>query len=130
MAKDIPQHRLTAKVTHKPTRKHTPRERRGSSSSRGYDNRWERFREGFLMANPLCEYCMSRGQVVPATVCDHDLPHDQDPDIFWNNTFTALCKWDHDSTKQRMERQFKGEALLQAIRDMKAGIKGGRTAPK
>lgn len=121
MAKDIPQHttrKRTAKVTHKPA----PRERRGSSSSRGYDRKWEAFRKGFLMANPLCEYCLARGQVVPATVCDHDIPHEGDPELFWDNTFSALCATDHNSTKQRMERQFKGDALLRAIRDTKAGV--------
>lgn len=67
------------------------------------------------MANPLCEFCLARGHTASATVCDHDIPHEQDPALFWDNTFTALCKWDHDSTKQRMERRFKGDALLRAI---------------
>lgn len=101
---------------HKRSTQHKPREARGNSSSRGYDKRWERFRKSFLHANPLCEYCLARGQVTPATVCDHDLPHDHDPALFWDNTFTALCKWDHDSTKQRMERRYKGESLLAAVR--------------
>lgn len=111
--KDIPQHKLTAHIGRRT--RHRPRETRGSSSSRGYNSKWERFRKAFLAANPLCEYCLTRGHVEPATVCDHDLPHEGDPELFWNNTFTALCAADHNSTKQRMERQFKGEALLDAI---------------
>lgn len=116
MAKAIPQHRTTtAKQSHTPKRKHTPRENRSHSTARGYDTRWARFRASFLASNPLCEYCMARGIVEPATVCDHDLPHDHDPELFWNNTYTALCKRDHDSTKQRMERQYSGDDLLRAI---------------
>ena len=104
---------------HKRSTRHKPAERRGNSSSRGYDARWERFRRAFLLRNPLCEYCLARGQVTPATVCDHDLPHDGDPTLFWDNTFTALCAHDHSSTKQRMERRYKGEALLRAVRAAK-----------
>ena len=100
---------------HKRSARHKPKEARGNSSSRGYDSRWERFRKAFLMRNPLCEYCLARGRVTPATVCDHDLPHNGDPELFWRNTFTALCKWDHDSTKQRMERAYSGEDLLRAV---------------
>lgn len=101
---------------HKRSTRHKPREARGNSSSRGYNYRWEQFRRSFLQRNPLCEYCLARGRVEPATVCDHDLPHEHDPDLFWNNTFTALCKWDHDSTKQRMELQHRGDDLLRAIK--------------
>jgi hypothetical protein len=111
--------RKTIGTPHKRSARHRPKESRGNSSSRGYDARWERFRRAFLIRNPLCEYCMARGHVTPATVCDHDLPHDADPELFWDNTFTALCKWDHDSTKQRMERRYKGQALLQAVRAAK-----------
>ena len=68
-----------------------------------------------MARNPLCEYCLARGRVEPATICDHDLPHEHDPHLFWNNTFTALCKHDHDSTKQRMERRYRGDDLLRAI---------------
>jgi 5-methylcytosine-specific restriction protein A len=95
---------------------HRPREQRTHAAARGYDHKWAKFRASFLASNPLCEYCMARGQVEVATVCDHDLPHEQDAHLFWDNTFTALCKRDHDSTKQRMERRYKGDALLAAIR--------------
>ena len=93
--------------------------RRGSARERGYTKAWDRFSRSFLSANPLCEYCKARGHIAPATVTDHDLPHEGDPDLFWNNTFTALCATCHNSTKQRMERMFKGQALLDAIRQKK-----------
>ena len=119
MAKAPQQHTRTPigkQTTHKRTARYKPREARLNSSARGYDHRWDKFRRAFLMANPLCEYCLARGRVEPATVCDHDLPHEHDPDLFWNNTFTALCAKDHNSTKQRMERRYKGDALLAAVR--------------
>jgi 5-methylcytosine-specific restriction protein A len=121
MAKASLQHKRPAVGTataHKRTVRYTPRETRGNSSSRGYDHRWAKFRVAFLKENPLCEYCMARNpdRPVVAVICDHDLPHEHDPSLFWNNSFTALCKWDHDSTKQRMERRYKGENLLRAVR--------------
>ena len=101
---------------HKRSARHAPRERRTHSTARGYDYRWEKFRRSFLAANPLCEYCLARGQITAATVVDHDLPHEHDPHLFWNNTYSALCAKDHNSTKQRMERRYRGDALLQAVR--------------
>jgi 5-methylcytosine-specific restriction protein A len=119
MAKAPQQHKRPAvgKTTaHKRSVRYKPREDRASSGARGYGHRWTKFRAAFLMRNPLCEYCKARGQVKAADICDHDLPHEHDPDLFWNNTFTALCKWDHDSTKQRMERRYNGDDLLRAVR--------------
>ena len=45
-------------------------------------------------------YCLADGRVVPATVLDHDQPREGDPDLFWRNTFTSLCKRHHDGEKQ------------------------------
>lgn len=95
--------------------RHKPKERRGSSSERGYDKRWERFRRAFLAANPLCEYCLAQGRFVAASVCDHDLPHEGDRELFWNNTYTALCSTCHNSTKQRLESRYRGERLLMQV---------------
>ena len=121
MAKEPLQHgKRTQCKPHVTRRRHKPRENRTSARQRGYTAEWERFRKSFLIANPLCEYCKARGHITAAVICDHDLPHDHDPHLFWDNTFTALCKWDHDSTKQRMERRYSGEALLKAIVKAKA----------
>ncbi|MFC3312821.1 hypothetical protein ACFOHK_08280 [Falsigemmobacter intermedius] len=56
---------------------------------------------------------------MPANVLDHDLPHEGDPDLFWRNTFTSLCKRHHDGEKQRAEARFSGEALLAWVRKRK-----------
>lgn len=100
---------------HEVVKKHRAKEHRAHSRARGYSRRWERFRLAFLSEHPLCEFCEAQGKIVPATVCDHDIPHEHDPDVFWDNTFTALCDSCHSGDKQRMERRYSGEALLVAI---------------
>lgn len=101
------------------TAKHRTPENRDAAHKRGYDKRWERFRAGFLMAHPLCEYCLADGRTEPATVCDHDLPHRGDPDAFWGNTFTALCRRHHNGEKARVESRLSGDRLLAWVRHRK-----------
>ena len=116
------QHRRTQRPeAHKPVRTHKAKERRASSSARGYNRKWEEFRKAFLYRNPLCEYCSRPQRIVPATVCDHDLPHEQDPHLFWHNTYTALCTACHSGAKQSAERRYRGEALLAWVARQKAG---------
>lgn len=88
------------------------RHARGSSRDRGYTKRWERFRATFLAQHPLCEYCLADGRTTAASVVDHDLPHDHDPELFWENTFTALCASHHSGEKQRAEATLSGDDLL------------------
>lgn len=104
----------------KPQRHKAPRrDDRGSARQRGYTKAWERFRRSFLMRNPLCEYCLADGRTTAATVCDHDLPHDHDPSLFWDNTFTALCASHHSGEKQRAEAQLTGDDLLAWVQQRK-----------
>lgn len=44
---------------------------RGSSSKRGYDAVWQKFRDMFLRAHPLCEDCLDKGEVETATDVHH-----------------------------------------------------------
>lgn len=130
MAKAPPQHKrpsIGKARRHKAPRKQESERRRGSSSARGYDKKWERFRVSFLLSNPLCEYCLANGETVPAKVVDHDLPHEGDPELFWDNTFTSLCGSCHNSTKQRMERRYSGDDLLREIAAVKSGARTKRT---
>nr|WP_236854405.1 HNH endonuclease [Brucella pseudogrignonensis] len=49
-------------------------------------------------------FCLRVGDVEPATVCDHRIPHKGDVSLFWNpDNLQSLCKPCHDGTKQRME---------------------------
>lgn len=49
-------------------------ERRGSSSSRGYDYRWRKLRDAHLTQNPLCVNCAEKGLIEQAEEVDHIVP--------------------------------------------------------
>lgn len=49
--------------------------------------------------------CARRGLVIPATICDHVIPHRGDIDAFWAGPFQSLCKPDHDVVKQAEENR-------------------------
>ena len=55
--------------------------------------RWQKRRAQQLTDEPLCWMHLERGEVVPATIADHDPPR-----------LRSLCKPCHDSDKQRMEK--------------------------
>ena len=70
---------------------------RGGAESRGYDARWRKARTAFLQRNPLCNECMKRGKITPATVVDHIIPHRGDRKLFWDESnWQPLCKSCHD----------------------------------
>ena len=78
---------------------------RKTSAQRGYGSRWQRARETFLRNHPLCAMHMGRGQVVPASVVDHIIPHRGDNALFWDHeNWQALCADCHDRHKQMQER--------------------------
>lgn len=102
--------------------KHKPRngEARGSARQRGYSARWDRFSKRHLQLHPLCEYCLADGRANAAALVDHDLPHRGDPALFWDNSFTSLCKRCHDIDKQRAEARLCGPDLLAWVQRRKA----------
>jgi 5-methylcytosine-specific restriction endonuclease McrA len=104
---------------HKPKAKSLPKEARGNAMDRGYDHKWHKFSAGFKRANPLCEYCLADGKIVASEVTDHDLPHQGDKELFWDNTFTALCAKCHNGAKQRSEMLYSGDDLLEWVRKRK-----------
>lgn len=75
-----------------------------TTAARGYGSRWQKARLTFLRANPLCVMCQERGQLTPATVVDHIIPHRGDQAIFWDSSaWQALCREHHNRDKQRLE---------------------------
>jgi 5-methylcytosine-specific restriction protein A len=66
-------------------------------------NRWARIRKHQLLAQPLCHFCLERGIVAPAKICDHVEPHQGDVNRFWLGPFQSLCKRCHDSAKKFAE---------------------------
>lgn len=77
-----------------------------SSTQRGYGYKWQQARKRYLFLNPLCIYCDAEGKTTVAVVVDHIKPHKGDMLLFWDqNNWQSLCKYHHDSVKQREEKQ-------------------------
>ncbi|MCQ9422708.1 HNH endonuclease [Pseudomonas sp. LJDD11] len=92
---------------------------RSTSAQRGYGHRWQKSRDAFLRANPLCAMCSTDRRPVAASLVDHikaprvlAAKQSGDPErikaawkLFWDtNNWQPLCKLCHDSTKQRLEK--------------------------
>lgn len=71
---------------------------RGSAASRGYDRAWRKYRLGYLVEHPLCARHLALGQVVPATVVHHRVPHRGDERLFWDpQNHEGVCAPCHDA---------------------------------
>jgi 5-methylcytosine-specific restriction enzyme A len=83
------------------------------TAARGYGAAWQRARLRFLREHPLCVRCDRDGIVRAAGIVDHVTPHRGDQTLFWDETnWQSLCKWHHDSEKQRQERAEMAGALF------------------
>ena len=72
-------------------------QRRGSSSERGYDYRWQRFRSSYLAEHPLCESCLARGEAEAANELHHRKKLADYPELKYEPTnLMPLCKRCHD----------------------------------
>lgn len=70
---------------------------RGSAHERGYTGAWQKAREAWLRAHPLCRKHEDKGEVVAASVVDHIIPHKGDKVLFWDSkNWQSLCKPCHD----------------------------------
>jgi len=66
---------------------------------------WRKARKLFLNENPLCAYCKLQGRITPANIVDHIKPHNNNPELFWDqDNWQALCEPCHNSIKQMEER--------------------------
>ena len=82
------------------------RDRRESAARRGYDKRWQKYREVFLAEHPLCEICKKNGTLSEANVVHHitEVQSADDP-MFWNpDNHMALCRDCHEATHGRQEK--------------------------
>lgn len=94
-------------------------EDRISSARRGYGSRWQKARESFIRANPLCIWCKRAGRVAATQVVDHiTAPRMKEAlesgdsaliakaqALFWDKTnWQPLCQPCHDGEKQRLEK--------------------------
>lgn len=65
---------------------------------------WLSIRARRLSVEPLCRFCKERGDVVPAMVCDHIVPHRGNRTLFFSFENTqSLCQSCHSRDKQREE---------------------------
>ena len=64
---------------------HKPKDTRVSSSARGYNYAWSKYRLKYLRLHPLCVMCLKKGIYTPATVIDHITPveNGQADPLFW-----------------------------------------------
>lgn len=87
---------------------------RPSSSGRGYDATWQRFRKLVLAAEPLCRHCASKGRVVAARDVDHIRPlADGGERLDWDNV-QPLCGACHKrKTMQESVNQLRTVSPLQ-----------------
>lgn len=54
---------------------------------------WRRFRDYYLIVNPLCVDCSEHGLVVPAVVVDHIKPFKERPDLGLDEAnMRGLCR--------------------------------------
>lgn len=76
------------------------------ANERGYTYAWQQARLRFLRENPICEICDEAGDVTPATVVDHRIPHRGDQELFWRQSnWRPLCKPHHDSDAQKKDNE-------------------------
>lgn len=79
---------------------------RPNARARGYDNKWDRERKGFLVAHPWCGRCAAVGRKTASAVVNHVIPHKMDLRLFWNRrNWEALCGPCHNGATQSEEKR-------------------------
>jgi len=84
-------------VLHKREHQSKQDKRRGSSTRRGYNYKWQKASKAYLGRHPLCAHHEKKKRIVPATIVDHIVAHKGDMNLFWDeNNWQGLCKVCHD----------------------------------
>jgi len=118
--------------THKTRKRHywrqhgsAPRkpDTRPSSSQRGYDVKWQRFRIWFIRRNPLCAHCQAKGRLTPATEIDHKAPLIAGGERFNPANCQALCGTHHRRKTAQDRKKYPEYAHKSNVisRDIKEG---------
>ncbi|MDR3591570.1 MAG: HNH endonuclease [Negativicutes bacterium] len=85
-------------------------QQRGTAASRGYGSKWQRYRKQYLQDHPLCISCECKGELTPANIVDHIIPHKGDQTLFWSpSNHQSLCKRCHDSKTAREDGGFRNK---------------------
>jgi len=77
---------------------------RETATQRGYGTRWQKLRNSYVKAHPLCEECLRKGLITPVKDVHHKVKHNGDPVLLydWDN-LESLCRACHN------EKTSKGE---------------------
>ncbi|WP_286902089.1 HNH endonuclease [Vreelandella sedimenti] len=69
--------------------------------------KWRKLRLEQLNKEPLCKFCIAfDDRFAEATIVDHIEQHAGNLDLMYDkNNLQSLCKFHHDSYKQRLERR-------------------------
>ncbi len=79
-------------------------DRRGSSTARGYDKDWRRFRTQMLIEQPLCVDCEANGRITAACEVHHIVKLRTDPSLRLEpSNVMCLCKSCHSRRTYRGE---------------------------
>jgi hypothetical protein len=73
---------------------------------------WKRRAANQLREEPLCQMCLQRGVLSPATVADHVQAHGGNLNAFLLGELQSLCARCHSSYKQRVDRGFAPKAVF------------------
>jgi 5-methylcytosine-specific restriction enzyme A len=70
---------------------------------------WKTRRRFQLAKEPLCAFCLKRGQVTPATVADHIEPHRGDFTKFVRGDLQSLCSDCHNGRQSPSPKNYSSE---------------------
>jgi 5-methylcytosine-specific restriction enzyme A len=77
-----------------------------------YSNiRWQKFRNWYLSAHPLCEHCGQEGRVTEATVVDHVVEIKDGGERFNDANSQALCRTCHARKTRATKNRRKSNRL-------------------
>lgn len=80
---------------HLPAKQHDIR--RGNAASRGYDWQWCKFARIYLIGNPLCRRCQTRGLITPAVLPHHIIPLADGGAKYDTDNLMPVCRRCHDA---------------------------------
>jgi 5-methylcytosine-specific restriction enzyme A len=66
---------------------------------------WRRRSQAQKRRAPLCQICLSEGQITPAEISDHVQPHKGNINSFILGELQSLCRHHHESTKKIIEQR-------------------------
>lgn len=76
-------------------------EGRKPAHQRGYDKRWEKLRNSYIKAHPLCVMCTAMGRTTEADLVDHIRPIAQGGARLDQQNLQSLCRTCHAAKTRR-----------------------------